>query len=45
VIFFLLLLAIAIAAEALDCGWARFWLVAANAPELDEFMTSARDAC
>ena len=30
VIFFLLLLAIAIAAEALDCRWARFWLVAAS---------------
>jgi hypothetical protein len=30
VIFFLLLLAIAIAPEALDFGWARFWLVAAS---------------
>jgi hypothetical protein len=30
VILFLLLLAIAMAAEALDCRWARFWLVAAS---------------
>jgi hypothetical protein len=44
VIFFQLLLAIAIAAAALDRGWARFWPWR-PAPELDEFMTSAWDAC